>query len=299
MNASAIGTCNRIGDAGVPEDVTVLDTRGSQPIGRFASMARGSLASVSTFGHTGEHRDPREEWNDVPCVIFTSRGSWEFRSSNASGRADPDHAIVAGAGVAYACRHDERRPTDRTVDVTLFGSTDAWRWIDGRAAVVPLTPELHRARTRLLAASLALDDAHRLRTDLAAVELVGALVAPPPPVTDDPDAVDAALVHMRANLTDDLDLAILAGVAALSPFHFVRLFRRRVGEPPVRHLRRLRLERAALLLRESDEPVTGIALDAGFGSLSNFVTAFREAFGASPGRWRRARQLADESARRN
>jgi AraC-like DNA-binding protein len=44
-----------------------------------------------------------------------------------------------------------------------------------------------------------------------------------------------------------------------------------------------------LLLRETRRPITEIALDAGFGSLSNFVTTFRLAYGLSPDRWRRAR----------
>jgi AraC-like DNA-binding protein len=165
----------------------------------------------------------------------------------------------------------------------------------GRAAFVVVTPEVHRARTILVAEALRVGEDTRLRLDLAAADLLGALLrslagAIMPGHPGEPDAVDAALACMRNRLADEaLDLATLAGAAALSPFHFARLFRDRVGEPPVRHLRRLRLERAALLLRETRRPITEIALDAGFGSLSNFVTTFRLAYGLSPDRWRRAR----------
>jgi AraC-like DNA-binding protein len=37
-------------------------------------------------------------------------------------------------------------------------------------------------------------------------------------------------------------------------------------------------------------PVTKIALDVGFGDLSNFVRTFRRAAGLSPGSFRRARR---------
>ena len=260
------------------------------------SLGRGSLASVALFRHGGAHRDPAEEWTESPWAVFTTSGAWSFHSSTAAGPADLRRAIVAGSGVAYRSRHEDRRPTDRTIAVDLASWPEADRRLAGRAAFVDVTPEVHRARTILLAEALRVDDHARLRLDLAATDLLGALlrslagpaVAPGHP--GEPDAVDAALACMRDRLADDaLDLATLAGAAALSPFHFARLFRDRVGEPPVRHLRRLRLERAALLLRETDRPVTDIALDAGFASLSNFVTTFRLAYGLSPDRWRRAR----------
>lgn len=263
-----------------------------RPIGRFSSLARSSMASIHTFRHLGDHVDPREEWIDVPSVMFTRGDAWQFRSATASGRVDDRHALAAGGGVAYSSRHDGRRPTDRTLDVALkhdlAGPLVAG--FHGRAAVVAVTPELHAARSRLATVALAAGRP-RLGLDLAVADVVrlafGGTSTPSEAAT--PDAVDAALEHMRSRLADDLDLAGLARAAAVSPFHFSRLFARRVGEPPLRHLRRLRLERAALLLRETDAAVTEVALDVGFGSLSYFVSSFRAAFGASPSRWRRAR----------
>jgi AraC-like DNA-binding protein len=263
-------------------------------IGRHEPLRRGSIASVAVFRHAGDHRDPAEERFVAPSILFTAAGAWGFRSSTVAGTADAGHALLAGAGVDYACRHDERRPVDRTLDVTFDPAIRLDRSFVDVATLVPVTPELHGARTRLLAAALAVDEVAGLRFDLAAADLVRTVFATgigerAGRVDFEADVVDAALAHIRANLADDLDLATLASAAALSPFHFARLFRRRVGEPPVRHVRRLRLERAAQLLRETNGTVTEIALDAGFGSLSNFVTLFRGAFGLSPDRWRRTR----------
>jgi AraC family transcriptional regulator len=86
-----------------------------------------------------------------------------------------------------------------------------------------------------------------------------------------------------------IDLEAAAARAGLSPFHFLRLFARVVGATPHQYLVRARLTRAARLLRaERERPVTEIALDVGFGDLSNFVRSFGRAAGLSPRRYREA-----------
>ncbi|MDF1839441.1 MAG: GyrI-like domain-containing protein, partial [Planctomycetota bacterium] len=59
-----------------------------------------------------------------------------------------------------------------------------------------------------------------------------------------------------------------------------------VGEPLATHVRRLRLERAALLLRTGQEPIIQIALDSAYDSHEAFTRAFNRAFGISPSRYR-------------
>jgi AraC family transcriptional regulator len=77
-------------------------------------------------------------------------------------------------------------------------------------------------------------------------------------------AVERALQHVVTHLDEALDLSHLARVAALSPFHFHRIFRGMLGETPLELHRRLRLERAALRLRSEETTVTTIALAAGY-----------------------------------
>jgi AraC family transcriptional regulator len=57
--------------------------------------------------------------------------------------------------------------------------------------------------------------------------------------------VQRAIEHIAASLDGALELTALAQLAALSPFHFHRVFRGLVGETPLELTRRLRLERAA------------------------------------------------------
>jgi AraC family transcriptional regulator len=94
------------------------------------------------------------------------------------------------------------------------------------------------------------------------------------------------LRYLQENLERDLSIDELAAVASFSEFHFHRIFREIVGEPVAEHVRRLRLERAALELYYTDRPIKQIADDVGYGSHEAFTRAFVAQFGASPAEYR-------------
>lgn len=71
----------------------------------------------------------------------------------------------------------------------------------------------------------------------------------------------------------------LADVAGISPFHFHRVYRAVTGETPFGTLRRLRLARAAVLLKDSQKLITEIAFSVGYESSQSFSKAFRETTG--------------------
>jgi AraC-like DNA-binding protein len=79
----------------------------------------------------------------------------------------------------------------------------------------------------------------------------------------------------------------LAKDAGLSPYHFLRTFTRLTGVTPHQFALRARLREAALRLSRSDDRVIDIALDCGFGDVSNFNRAFRTEFGTSPRAYRK------------
>lgn len=101
-------------------------------------------------------------------------------------------------------------------------------------------------------------------------------------------AVERTIARIAGSLDDALDLGGLAREAALSPFHFHRVFRGMVGETPLELHRRLRLERAGWRLRARDAAITAIAFDAGYETHEAFTRAFRHAYGASPSAFRLA-----------
>lgn len=99
--------------------------------------------------------------------------------------------------------------------------------------------------------------------------------------TDYADRFNRVLLFIQSHLDEGLETDRLAQVAALSPFHFHRVFRAITGETVGQVVRRLRLERAAVRLR-SGMSVTEAALEAGFGSPEAFSRAFRRGFKLLP-----------------
>ncbi len=100
-------------------------------------------------------------------------------------------------------------------------------------------------------------------------------------------AVEVAL-WLEENAAAPVGLEDAARRAGLSPFHFLRVFKRVTGVTPHQYLVRRRLARAATLLAEGTLPVTEVALESGFADLSNFVRTFGRAAGVSPKRFRHA-----------
>jgi AraC family transcriptional regulator len=98
------------------------------------------------------------------------------------------------------------------------------------------------------------------------------------------------LVYIQNHLDEAIPLEELARVAHFSPYHFHRVFRGMVGESVKEHVRRLRLERAALRLKNGDQPVTRVALDAGYEAHESFTRAFSVMFGVPPSRFRASRR---------
>lgn len=82
----------------------------------------------------------------------------------------------------------------------------------------------------------------------------------------------------------------LAGMAAecqLRRTRFSQVFTTLTGEPPVRHLNRLRIDRAKADLRDTDKAITRIAHECGFSSSQYFAKVFRSFEGCDARAWRR------------
>jgi len=86
-------------------------------------------------------------------------------------------------------------------------------------------------------------------------------------------------------------VARLARVSGVSEAHFARSFKDAFGVPPHRYLLTRRIEQASALLRDTDVPITEIALQTGWSSLGTFGRTFRDVTGESPSELR-ARERA-------
>ena len=104
------------------------------------------------------------------------------------------------------------------------------------------------------------------------------------------ERLNAVLLHIRENLDAPLTVEALAAVAGFSPFHFHRIFAAYLRETTSDHVRRIRLEWAARRLILSTEPVTQIALAAGYETPAAFSRAFKKQFQVSPRSFRKLRR---------
>jgi AraC-like DNA-binding protein len=89
-----------------------------------------------------------------------------------------------------------------------------------------------------------------------------------------------------ARYFEPLGVDDLAAAAGLSRAYFSREFRRAFGASPHAYLLTRRLERAAALLRTTDNSVAEICLAVGLQSVGSFTTSFKRAFGRTPTAYR-------------
>jgi transcriptional regulator GlxA family with amidase domain len=111
---------------------------------------------------------------------------------------------------------------------------------------------------------------------------------------------DAALLRRLLRAKDRMDQASeeewpverLASVSGVSEAHFARSFKEAFGIPPHRYLLTRRIEKATALLRDTDLPITDVAVMTGWSSLGTFGRIFRDITGKAPGEFREHDQTA-------
>ena len=92
---------------------------------------------------------------------------------------------------------------------------------------------------------------------------------------------------IRKSHAEPLRLSTVAATVSLSPWRFSRSFYASVGVPFTTYLRRVRLDSAMRLMRETDQPLCDIAIASGFGDQSHFSRSFARTLGITPLKWRR------------
>lgn len=98
---------------------------------------------------------------------------------------------------------------------------------------------------------------------------------------------EEAIHTMRRLLPAPPSIQELAEDARVTPWHFIRIFRRVVGIPPGAYLAALRIEQAKKLLLDTPDRVTDICFDLGFESIGSFTSRFTRLVGVSPTAFRR------------
>lgn len=237
---------------------------------------------------------PFEEQHALASVAFVTHGGFGYRCSAGSAVLGPGAVLLGNAGSAYTCTH-AAPGGDRCLSFGYSGqvvedvAASATRAARFRRPALPAAPAL--AALPALAATAAEGIGPSLE-EIAVQALGRALsaaadrAAAPVRPRDERRAVEA-MRAIDAGACEPLSLAEMAARAKLGRFHFLRAFRAATGTTPHQYLVAARLRRAARLLLTTTLPVTDVALEAGFGDLSNFIRTFRRAAGHSPRAFRR------------
>jgi AraC-like DNA-binding protein len=259
---------------------------------------------------------PFEEQHAGVTIAMVVAGTFQYRTPSGRALMTPGSLLLGNDGQCFHCSH-EHAAGDRCV--SFHYAADYFAALADDAGVrrpdVPfesprlplarsLAPLIARARTRLGSdAPDASDDWRRLATDLAigVVRLLaGGQPASQPALAVHERRVTELVRRIDESPADAYSLDALAQAADLSPFHFARIFQRLTGCSPHQYVLRTRLQHAAGRLAARSAKVLDIALDSGFGDVSNFNHAFKREFGVSPRAFAERRGLvvgSHESAR--
>ncbi|NMO16677.1 helix-turn-helix transcriptional regulator [Pyxidicoccus fallax] len=266
-------------------------------------LGRDGLVRVSEYRCPLEKGAPTEpEQFTSTSITLVRSGVFGFRSERGPQLLTAGFAMLANPGQQYEISH-EHAGGDRCIifhiDEALLEEAvgSAPRGAPRRYFARSVLPPLPRVEAlRHLAEQRLSENGPALGLEelgLALAASIGAQLgrAPRSEVPRDSrtarDSVQAALAEIEHGSADELRLGDLARVAGLSPYHFLRVFKRETGVTPHRFLTQVRVRRAIELLRDTSRPVTEIALDVGFGDLSNFINTFRREVGCSPARFRK------------
>ncbi len=249
----------------------------------------------------GPGNRPYPEQHERVSIAIVTRGTFQYRGSGSNGREvmTPGSILLGSPGQAFECGH-EHGSGDRCLS---FRFTQEYfeRIVEGsrvsdvrrvfRSLRLPPVPTL----SPVVADACAAMRLGEVAWEELGIRLAERAIQADRELEPDRSAVTPAAIARVTRIVrmieerpgDELTIVSLAREAGLSPFHFLRMFEKLTGVTPHQYLRRARLRTAAALLMNGSARVLDVALDAGFGDVSNFNHAFRAEFGVSPRVYRR------------
>jgi AraC family transcriptional regulator len=268
-------------------------------------LASGTGWRVSDVVCTSGPRDAcYVEQHSAYSIALVTNGNFKYRTVQGSALMTPGSLMLGNEGACFECGHQHSQG-DRClafhfspeVMESVVAAVPGIRRLALTAPRLPPVPSL----IALLATAQALRDEGGSPEEFRelALRLAGAVCAalsrdgspsPRPPTLRDERRVAAALSRIEAQQDARIRVDDLAAEAAVSLYHFLRIFERVAGVTPGQYMLRTRLRRAAVRLRRTNDAVAAVALDCGFDDLSTFNRQFRRTTGVTPGAYRARRQ---------
>jgi AraC-like DNA-binding protein len=156
--------------------------------------------------------------------------------------------------------------------------------------VIPLASRGAAATSlrRLLAKGARTESSERFQTSLQAYAFILEWWREASQPTGSPeDRLGRALRFSQEHFREPLGVKELASEAGMSREHFSRIFTEWTGETPSACLQRLRMNEATIFIRETDLPLSEIAMRSGFYSERHLMRTFQRVHALSPSQYRR------------
>ena len=255
---------------------------------------------------SGPHDRPFEEQHSCFTIAVVLAGTFQYRGALSHSRTahelmTPGSLLLGSAGQYFECGHEHawgdrclsfRYTPDYFERLVAVAGLPRVLW-NFKILRLPPLKSLSRTVARACAALVRSTDPNTHWEELSvqiaaeAAWLVQGLSTHPSSVPPSTVArVTRAVRMIERQAEGELPLGSLAQEAGLSPYHFLRTFQQLTGLTPHQYVRRIRLREAAVRLTSAREKILNIALDCGFGDVSNFNRAFRTEFGLSPRAYR-------------
>jgi AraC family transcriptional regulator len=254
-----------------------------------------SISVVDYRCEAGPANVPFVEVHDSFSISYVRSGTFGCLARGRSFELVAGSILVGHPGDEYICTHDHAAGDEclsfhlaPALVETIGYLPDIWR-----SVCVPPLPQLmvlgELARVAAEGRSeVGLDELGMLLAERFVEILSGRQRRPAEARACDRRRAVEANLWIDANSHEPIDLESVASKFGLSSFHFLRLFAKVLGVTPHQYLIRSRLRRAARLLADGTRSITEVALDVGFGDLSNFVRTFHRAAAVSPRSFRQA-----------
>jgi AraC-like DNA-binding protein len=250
-----------------------------------------ALAATIAFARAIEERLFREHFQhawlvaampvdeSVPGLLLAVNDDQRIVGADRMARATfslDDQCLAAGVHLSalFECSASlfrKRSAEDIAVLLTRFGSNDSWRAL--------LTPPLARSGLSRTWPEAMVHSRPRL-------SMLSYLPMPEAPDLSrgglSPALKNRICDFIEEHIGEKISLGALSSLAGLSPNHFARAFQQSVGMPPHRYLLRRRLEHVDQMLRETQLPLSQIALAVGFSDQSHLARHFRRFTGMPP-----------------
>lgn len=101
------------------------------------------------------------------------------------------------------------------------------------------------------------------------------------------EMMQASLMYIEDNITEEISLEYIAGVFYTSPYHFSRIFSFMIGEPFKQYFMKRKMSHSLKMLRDGAS-VINTALTYGFEYPESFTRAFKQVFGTTPKQYQKA-----------